>query len=591
MAVIMTAVVCFSSEGSAVIEKGKCGENVNWSYDTATKELIISGSGDMDDTYFDYKYVDINSVVIKSGVTSIGDSAFMNLKELKFVEIEGETIKRIGKSAFSNCEDLLEINIPNSVLEIGEYAFSNCSMLKSINLPDGLKKIPMYAFWGTSLKKAVIPDSVTEIEKYAFYESLLEEVSLSKNLKRIGQEAFSVCNIIELDIPDSVEVIDDAAFSYCSELKRIKLPEELEAIPSELFRLCNKLVDVNIPITVKSIGAYAFAFCDSIEKIIIPHGVKYINEHTFHICSSLKEIFIPDSIKSISECAFILCENLSVVNYSGSKEQWDEIYITPSYNECITNANINYNYICKHIEKTLEGKTSDCNNVGLTEGKICSVCGKVTVAQKTIEKKSHTYKTTTTKATLKKNGKQVTKCTVCGDVKSSKTIYYPKSVKLSTSTYTYNGKTKAPTVVVKDSKGNTLKKDTDYTVKYASGRKNPGKYTVTVTFKGKYSGTKKLSFTIKPKAPSVTDIYSKTKGKAVIKWNNVAGESGYQLYYSTSKNGTYKKVKSYEANKLAGSKTKLKSGKTYYFKVRAYKKTSSGTVYSSWSAVKSVKVK
>ena len=214
----------------------------------------------------------------------------------------------------------------------------------------------------------------------------------------------------------------------------------------------------------------------------------------------------------------------------------------------------------------------------------CNIC-------KATRKITHSYKTTTTKATLKKNGKQVTKCTVCGDIKSSKTIYYPKSVKLSTSTYTYNGKTKTPTVVVKDSKGNTLKKDTDYTVKYASGRKNPGKYTVTVTFKGKYSGTKKLTLTIKPKAPSITDIYSKTKGRAVIKWNNVAGESGYQLYYSTSKNGTYKKVKSYEANKLAGSKTKLKSGKTYCFKVRAYKKTSSGTVYSSWSAVKSVKVK
>ena len=241
---------------------------------------------------------------------------------------------------------------------------------------------------------------------------------------------------------------------------------------------------------------------------------------------------------------------------------------------------------------TVSAKEATCEKTGLTEGKMCSVCKTVTVAQQKVDKKPHKYATTTTtKATLTKSGKQTTKCSVCGYVSKSTTVYYPKSIKLSTSTYTYNGKAKTPSVVVKDSKGKTLKKDTDYTVKYASGRKTPGKYTVTVTFKGKYSGTKKLTLTIEPKAPSISSLTSKTKGKAVIKWTNVTGESGYQLYFATSKNGTYKKVKSYEVNKTAGSKSGLKSKKTYYFKVRAYKKTSGGTVYSSWSAVKRVKIK
>ncbi|MBQ8028293.1 MAG: fibronectin type III domain-containing protein [Clostridia bacterium] len=82
-----------------------------------------------------------------------------------------------------------------------------------------------------------------------------------------------------------------------------------------------------------------------------------------------------------------------------------------------------------------------------------------------------------------------------------------------------------------------------------------------------------------------------TKGKANITWSNVADESGYQLYYSTSKNGTYKKVASYDKNMTVGSKTKLVSGKKYYFKVRAYKVTASDKIYSSWSSVKSVKIK
>ncbi len=328
----------------------------------------------------------------------------------------------------------------------------------------------------------------------------------------------------------------------------------------------------------------------------------------------------------------------------------------------------------------LDAVASTCTKTGTTEGKKCTACGKVTVAQQTVAKKAHSYKNVTTKATLSKNGKVENKCSVCGYVSKTTTVYYPKTIKLSTTSYTYNGKTKKPSVTVKDSKGNTLKKDTDYTVKYESGRKSPGKYTVTVTFKGKYTGTKKLYFTIAPKATSkitatqttttvtlkwnkvtgadgyrvykynsktkkyekLKDVtkttlkisklkagtvykykvraytkddgtiwgdYSKvfetatkcktpkitklttTKGKATVKWSNVSGESGYQVYYSTKKDSGYKKVKSYKANTTKGSKSKLKSGKKHYFKVRAYKKTDSGTVYSSWSAVKSIKIK
>ncbi len=293
---------------------------------------------------------------------------------------------------------------------------------------------------------------------------------------------------------------------------------------------------------------------------------------------------------------------------------------------------------------------------------------------------AHSYKSVTTKATLSKNGKVENKCSVCGKVSKTVTVYYPKSIKLSKTSYTYNGKVQTPSVSVKDSKGNTLKKDTDYTVKYESGRKAAGAYTVTITFKGKYIGTKKLTYTIAPKATSkitasqttstitlkwskVTDAdgyrvyqynaktkkwvkvkdvtgtslkinkltagtkykfrvkaYTKddgtiwgaysstfetatkcktpsiiklttTKGKASFVWSNVSGESGYQVYYSTKKDSGYNKVASYKANVVKGSKSKLKSGKKYYFKVRSYKKVDGKTVYSSFSSVKSIKIK
>ena len=71
----------------------------------------------------------------------------------------------------------------------------------------------------------------------------------------------------------------------------------------------------------------------------------------------------------------------------------------------------------------------------------------------------------------------------------------PKSVSLSATSYTYDGKVKKPKVVAKDSKGKAIATKY-YTVKYPSGRKNVGTYTVSVKFKGKFKGTKKLSFKI-----------------------------------------------------------------------------------------------
>ncbi len=293
---------------------------------------------------------------------------------------------------------------------------------------------------------------------------------------------------------------------------------------------------------------------------------------------------------------------------------------------------------------------------------------------------THTYKKVTTKATLTKNGEIKNVCSVCGKVKSTEKIYYPKTITLSQKEFVYNGKVQTPTVTVKDAKGNELKKDTDYTVKLESGRKAVGKYNVKITFKGKYEGTKTLTYTINPKVTSKVSAVSSTKaikltwkkvtgadgyriyqynsktkswdtvktltgtsykvqnlssgttykfrikayakdggtiwgaatdtiivatkpvtpkitkltsskGKAAFTWTNVSGESGYQVYYSTKKDSGFEKVKTYSANVTSGTKSKLTVGKTYYFKVRAYKTVDGEKVYSGWSSVKSIKIK
>ena len=204
----------------------------------------------------------------------------------------------------------------------------------------------------------------------------------------------------------------------------------------------------------------------------------------------------------------------------------------------------------------------------------------------------HSYKAaSTTKATTSKNGKITKKCSVCGNTTSS-TIYYPKTIKLATTTYTYNGKVQKPAVTVIGSNGKTIS-SSNYTVSYESGRKNPGKYKVTITFKGNYSGTKNLYFTIKPKKASLSSVKSTAKKKMTVKWSKQSGVTGYEILYAT--NSKFTKGKKTVTVKGASSKSKtiksLKSKKTYYVKVRAYKTIDGKKVYGSYSKTKKVKVK
>lgn len=146
---------------------------------------------------------------------------------------------------------------------------------------------------------------------------------------------------------------------------------------------------------------------------------------------------------------------------------------------------------------------------------------------------------------------------------------------------------KTPEVTVKDSAGKALKKNTDYTVTYASGRKNIGKYTVTVKMKGKYSGKKTLSFNI---TPTKTTISKLTAGKKSIKVKinkKTKQVSGYQIQYATSKSFNGAKTKTVTSNKTTTvTLESLKAKKLYYVRVRTYKTIKGKKYYSAWSAAK-----
>ena len=219
---------------------------------------------------------------------------------------------------------------------------------------------------------------------------------------------------------------------------------------------------------------------------------------------------------------------------------------------------------------------------GTNHWKTCE-CGEI------LDKAAHTEKTVTTET-----GTSVTSCAVCGKELSTATIPMVSEIALSQISYTYNGKVKTPAVIVKDSNGTVLQEGTDYEVTYTGNRKSIGQYTVCVTLKGKYTGTKELTFEIVPKGTKLT-AKSGQKKAFTVKWKKQKKQiSGYQIQYGTKKNFSKAKTVTVKSKNTTKKKiTGCAAKKTYYVRIRTYKnvKVNGKTkkIASSWS--KTVKVK
>ena len=159
----------------------------------------------------------IESYVIPSSVTSIGDHAFSYCDSLSEIVIPS-SVTSIGDHAFSYCDSLSEIVIPSSVTSIGDSAFSYCR----------------------SLPKIVIPSSVTSIGDSVFSScDSLSEIVIPSSVTSIGKDAFSWCNFLsEIVIPSSVTSIGDRAFSYCYSLSKIVIPSSVTSIGDRAFYNC-----------------------------------------------------------------------------------------------------------------------------------------------------------------------------------------------------------------------------------------------------------------------------------------------------------------------------------------------------------------
>lgn len=177
--------------------------------------------------------------------------------------------------------------------------------------------------------------------------------------------------------------------------------------------------------------------------------------------------------------------------------------------------------------------------------------------------------------------------------KTAAATFSGMEIELDYTSTAYNGSDKEPGVAIQDAYGNDLTEDVDYTLDYYNNL-TVGKATVIVSGKGKYAGViAGVKFTIKPKTVTVKSVKKASSRKLNVVWaSHKTQTTGFQVRYATTKkfkSGTYKTVTLTSKSATSKALTKLKAGKTYYVKVRAYKTVDGKKIYSSWSKVKSAK--
>lgn len=523
----------------------------------AGEDVTAIGNGTNGVGTFGYKAADgtvyaPDSVKLPAKLESIGNFAFSAVVDTKTSEVKHgvkevefpETLKTIGNTAFQNAP-LTEVSLPDSVTSVGGGAFTNTEKatthIEKVKLSKGMTAIPAGMFTNQKVKNVEIPEGI----------------------KTIGARAFAGNRVETLKISGTVEKIDDYAFWN------------------------NQMKELEIPGNVKTIGRYAFQRTQdyikaTINKVILHEGLESIGKRAFYqtLTSECKSIDLPTTVKVLDAAAFEGNAKITLISLvedqANAKGDYTKVVPQGKAHEIVLVHKVTFDAgegkaDAETARTDKDGKLAELPDAvrdGYTfEGWFTAAEGGDAVTADTVFDKD-----TTVFAHWKKNVVSAT-----------------PNVKLSTSTYTYNGKVKTPGVKVSVN-GTVLTKD-NYSVSYGKGRKNVGKYTVKVTLKNDYAGSKTVSFKINPKGTSIKHL---KKGVRAFKptWKKQTKQiSGYQVQYSTKKNFKSAKIKTVSSKKKSTWVIKKKAHKRYYVRIRTYKKVGKAKYYSSWSSAKSVKTK
>lgn len=300
-------------KGSAAVTQVYSQETVNGKLVTVYKPVAIS---------------------LPASLTSIGASAFKNVQISSLTLHEG--ITSIGNYAFSNCFSMKNcaktVTVPATVTSLGTYAFSDNTCLQKVE------------FAGTEQ----VPANVNNIGNYAFKNSAITSISLPASVKTLGQNAFENCaNLKTVEFAEGIKIteIKSAAFKGCTLLEGVAVPEGVKTIGANSFENCTSLETATLPSSLTYIGKAAF-MNSAIYEIVIPEKVRFLSAANkastsgymtggtarldpsqnkigsnssgqFAFCKNLTKVTLPANLEEIGAHAFFATPNLTTITYTG----------------------------------------------------------------------------------------------------------------------------------------------------------------------------------------------------------------------------------------------------------------------------------
>ena len=562
-----------------------------------------------DEAFKDCK--NITSVTVPSGLVGVGWFAFSGCSSISTLWFP-DSLKRVEAGAFQSCENLKTIRFGNGIKKLGRALFYNTNNLENVyidglenwynieledsssnpmayaknlyidgqkltelTIPEGITEIPQYAFCGNDdIVILKIPDTVTSIGMSAFSGcSSLEEVSIPPSVKNIWSDAFLNSSIKSVYITDlaawcgisfsgkSSNPLNEAEQLYVNNkpVKNLVIPNGVKSISKFAFYGCYEFNTITLPESLERLGSFAFGNCKQIKSIRFPERLTEVGGGAFAYCRKLEEVIITNKWIEIGESSFYDCPALKNVYYAGTKEYWDNLKVD-ILNQDLLEANI-------HFESETHISSEWITDVAATvyksgeKHKNCAVCGIELETAKIKQLKC-------SKPELKRisntgDGVKIT----WGKIKGADC--YRVYRKTSKRDWEYLDSTK----------------NTHFTDKTA---KSGTKYYYSVRAKNEAGlSSRSNSLSKYYLADTTLKTPSSTKKGIVLKWGKVTGAEGYKVYRKTG-SGSYEKIATVKGStKVTYTDKKAKKGKTYTYKIKAYKSKTT----SAYSNAKKIKDK
>ena len=327
----------------------------NWEYDPAIKTLYISGNGPMDNfdgatnAPWDKYRPEVVAIVVREGVTSIGDFAFVECPQLVTMDIP-VSVTSVGNYATSGSNNLADVyygGTEGQWHEVGiadgndpllnaniHFTGSDGTACVTFN-PNGGAVTPQYYFVGLDGKVGTLPTPVREGYTFDGWftaadggTQITTNTVFTQNTTVYAHWTGETSGVTwrydeatkTLYIEGSGEMEDYASSAhmpwvqYVSEIRSVNIKNGVTSIGVYAFSNCTSLTSVTIPSSVTRIGKGAFLACSSLPNVSIPEGVTSLEKYVFMDCTSLASVNIPDSVTKIDEDAFCDCSSFRPVS-------------------------------------------------------------------------------------------------------------------------------------------------------------------------------------------------------------------------------------------------------------------------------------